>query len=90
LHAYGITPESGRTILGKTPSARTWRLVSSVCSDAERYLNPAADVFDLGRHIQFDTRVTAAHYREDTRSRGIVLEDGSRCTKIVIQLGRRF
>jgi hypothetical protein len=25
LHAYGIAPESGRTILGKTPSARPWR-----------------------------------------------------------------
>jgi hypothetical protein len=25
MHAYGITPESGRTILGKTPSARPWR-----------------------------------------------------------------
>jgi hypothetical protein len=57
-----------------------------VGSVAERSLNRIADVFDLGRNIQFDTRVTAAYYREDTRSRGIVLEDG----KIVIQRGRRF
>src|SRR5436189_3250932 len=36
--------------------------------DNERYLNYVADKFDLRRDIQFNTRVAAAHYREDTRS----------------------
>ena len=48
--------------------------------DNERYLNYVADKFDLRRDIQFNTRVTAAHYREDTRSWEIVLEDGGRYT----------
>ena len=48
--------------------------------ETERYLNHVADVFDLRRDIQFNTRVTAASYRESTRSWEIVLEDGSRCT----------
>ena len=46
----------------------------------ERYLNYVADKFDLRRDIQFNSLVTAAHYREDTRSWDIVLEDGRRCT----------
>src|SRR6267378_4318903 len=32
----------------------------------ERYLNYVADKFDLRRDIQFDSRVVAAHYREET------------------------
>jgi cation diffusion facilitator CzcD-associated flavoprotein CzcO len=48
--------------------------------DNERYLNYVADKFDLRRDIQFNTRVAAAHYREDTRSWEIVLEDGARYT----------
>ena len=43
-----------------------------------RYLNHVADKFDLRRDIQFRSRVTAAHYDEDTRSWTITLEDGSR------------
>ena len=38
----------------------------------ERYLNYVADKFDLRRDIQFDSRVAAAHYREETRSWEIV------------------
>ena len=34
----------------------------------ERYLNYVADKFDLRRDIQFNSRVAAAHYREETRS----------------------
>jgi len=34
--------------------------------ETERYLNHVADVFDLRRDIQFNTRVTAAQWREDT------------------------
>src|SRR6516225_9915778 len=44
----------------------------------ERYLNYVADKFDLRRDIQFNSRVAAAHYREETRSWVLVLEDGSR------------
>jgi len=46
--------------------------------ETERYLNHVADKFDLRRDIQFDSRVTAAHYREDNRSWEIALEDGRR------------
>src|SRR3954471_968446 len=48
--------------------------------ETERYLNHVADVFDLRRDIRFNTRVTAARYREDTRSWEIALEDGGRYT----------
>ena len=43
-----------------------------------RYLNHVADKFDLRRDIQFRSRVAAAHYREETRSWDVTLEDGSR------------
>jgi cation diffusion facilitator CzcD-associated flavoprotein CzcO len=43
-----------------------------------RYLNHVAEKFDLRRDIQFRSRVTAAHYDEDSRSWTIALEDGSR------------
>ena len=48
--------------------------------ETERYLNHVADRFDLRRDIQFNTRVTAAHYREDMRAWDIVLHDGTRVT----------
>jgi cation diffusion facilitator CzcD-associated flavoprotein CzcO len=43
-----------------------------------RYLNHVADKFDLRRDIQFRSRVSAAHYREATRSWEVTLEDGRR------------
>jgi cation diffusion facilitator CzcD-associated flavoprotein CzcO len=43
-----------------------------------RYLNFVADKFDLRRDIQFKSRVTAAHYKEETRSWELSLEDGNR------------
>ncbi|MSQ89374.1 MAG: NAD(P)/FAD-dependent oxidoreductase [Betaproteobacteria bacterium] len=43
-----------------------------------RYLNYVADKFDLRRDIQFRSRVTTAHYREETRRWDLTLEDGSR------------
>ena len=46
--------------------------------ETERYLNHVADKFDLRRDIQLKSRVTAAHYREDTRGWDVVLEDGRR------------
>ena len=44
--------------------------------ETERYLNHVADRFDLRRDIQFESRVAAAHYREETRSWDVILEDG--------------
>ena len=46
--------------------------------ETERYLNYVADKFDLRRDIQFNSRLAAAHYQEETRSWDIVLEDGRR------------
>jgi cation diffusion facilitator CzcD-associated flavoprotein CzcO len=43
-----------------------------------RYCKHVADKFDLRRDIQFNSRVAAAHYREETRSWDVVLEDGRR------------
>jgi cation diffusion facilitator CzcD-associated flavoprotein CzcO len=43
-----------------------------------RYLNFVADKFDLRRDIQFSSRVSAAHYSDETRSWDVTLEDGSR------------
>src|ERR1700742_2034128 len=48
--------------------------------ETERYLNYVADKFDLRRDIQFNSRVASAHFREDSRSWEITLEDGGRCT----------
>jgi cation diffusion facilitator CzcD-associated flavoprotein CzcO len=44
----------------------------------EQYLNYVADKFDLRRDIRFNSRVAAAHYRENTRSWEIELEGGER------------
>src|ERR1700740_2133531 len=46
--------------------------------ETERYLNHVADKFDMRRDIQFNSRVTAAHYQKDTRSGDVTLEDGRR------------
>jgi cation diffusion facilitator CzcD-associated flavoprotein CzcO len=46
--------------------------------ETERYLNYVTDKFDLRRDIQFQSRVSAAHYQEETRSWDVMLEDGSR------------
>jgi cation diffusion facilitator CzcD-associated flavoprotein CzcO len=48
--------------------------------ETERYLNYVADKFDLRRDIQFKSRVSAAHYQEDTHSWDVILEDGRRYT----------
>jgi cation diffusion facilitator CzcD-associated flavoprotein CzcO len=42
-----------------------------------RYLNYVADKFDLRRDIQFKTRVTSAHYDDQTRSWTVTAQDGS-------------
>jgi cation diffusion facilitator CzcD-associated flavoprotein CzcO len=43
-----------------------------------RYLNYVADKFDLRRDITFHSRVSTAHYREDTGEWDVTVEDGSR------------
>ena len=57
-----------------------WDEHFSAQPQTERYLNYVADKFDLRRDIQFNNRVAAAHYREETRSWEVLLEDGSRHT----------
>ena len=53
--------------------------------ETERYLNYVADKFDLHRHIQFQSRVTAAHYQEERRSWDVILEDGRcYCARLLI------
>jgi len=47
-------------------------------AETERYLNHVADKFDLRRDIQFNSRVAAASYYEETRSWDVALEDGRR------------
>ena len=42
-----------------------------------RYINHVADKFDLRRDIQFESRVAAAIWEEDTRSWNLTLQDGS-------------
>src|ERR1700730_15785939 len=57
-----------------------WEEHFSAQTETERYLNYIADKFDLRRDIQFKSRVSVAHYREDTRNWDILLEDGRRYT----------
>src|SRR5579872_5491830 len=44
----------------------------------ERYLNYVADKFDLRRDIEFNSRVTAARYSDETRSWEVALQNGDR------------
>ena len=55
-----------------------WQEHFAAQPETERYLNYVADKFDLRRDIQFNSRVAAAHYCEETRSWDITLEDGRR------------
>src|SRR6202521_142717 len=57
-----------------------WEEHFSAQPETERYLNYVADKFDLRRDIQCASRVSAAHYQDDTRSWDITLEDGRRYT----------
>jgi len=43
-----------------------------------RYINHVADRFDLRRDIHFRSRVTAAHYQDESRSWDVTVEDGRR------------
>ncbi|MBN8987165.1 MAG: NAD(P)/FAD-dependent oxidoreductase [Rhizobiales bacterium] len=54
-----------------------------------RYCNYVADKFDLRRDIQFESRVTAARYEEETRSWTITLQDGSSfsCRFLITAIG---
>ena len=57
--------------------------------ETERYLNYVADKFDLRRDIQCKSRVTAAHYQEDTRTWDVTLEDGRRYSTLPDHRRRR-
>src|ERR1700761_3605392 len=48
--------------------------------ETERYLNHVADKFDLRRDIQFNSRVSAAHYDDNALGWDVTLEDGRRYT----------
>ena len=58
----------------------TWGERFAPQPETERYLNYVTDRFDLRRDIRFNSRVTAAHYSDKTRTWEIELEDGQRCT----------
>jgi cation diffusion facilitator CzcD-associated flavoprotein CzcO len=55
-----------------------WAEHFSAQPETERYLNYVADKFDLRRDIQCGSHVNAAHYREETRSWDVILDDGRR------------
>src|SRR5215208_552972 len=55
-----------------------WKEHFSPQPDTLEYLNLVAAKFDLRRDIQFNSRVAAAHWREETRSWELVLESGAR------------
>ncbi|QIG98373.1 MULTISPECIES: flavin-containing monooxygenase [unclassified Bradyrhizobium] len=54
-----------------------------------RYCNYVADKFDLRRDIQFESRITAAIYQDETRSWQITLENGARhsCRFLITAIG---
>jgi len=52
--------------------------------ELERYCNHVADRFGLREDIQFDTRVTAAHYDESTRHWTVVTDRGESVTARVV------
>src|SRR5439155_886443 len=60
--------------------SRALQSAAARLSESARYLNHVADKFDLRRDIQFKSRVTAAHYQDDTRSWDVILDDGRRYT----------
>ncbi len=67
----------------------TWTEHFSPQPDTLRYLEHVADRFDLRRDIHFNSRVTAAHWQEDTRQWVVTLETGSqwRCRFLFTALG---
>ena len=54
-----------------------------------RYLNHVADKFDLRRHMQFDSKVTAAHYDEEENLWRVSIADGREltCRFMIMGLG---
>jgi cation diffusion facilitator CzcD-associated flavoprotein CzcO len=69
-YGYSFSPE----LLGEWD----WEEHFAGQPETERYLNYVADKFDLRRDIQFNSRVTGAHYQEDTHRWAVLLEDGRR------------
>ncbi|MFC9600507.1 flavin-containing monooxygenase [Peribacillus butanolivorans] len=58
----------------------TWTTRFPAQEEILRYLNFAADKLDLRRDIQFNTRVTSAHYNEINKNWDIKLDDGTNLT----------
>jgi cation diffusion facilitator CzcD-associated flavoprotein CzcO len=56
----------------------TWSEHFAPQPETLRYLNHVADKFDLRRDIQFRSRVTAAHWSDESRAWDVMLHDGSR------------
>ncbi len=55
----------------------TWTSKYPEQSEILRYLNYVADKFDLRRDIQFNTRITAAHYDETINRWKVQMDDGT-------------
>lgn len=61
---------------------KEWDWTERFASQPEtlRYLNYVAEKFDLISHIQFNSRVSSAQFREDSRSWLLTLDDGRQIT----------
>ena len=55
-----------------------WKEHYSGQPENERYLNYVADKFDLKKHIQFNSHVTALKYDEEANRWDVTLENGQR------------
>ena len=64
-----------------------WPERFSAQPDTLRYLNHVANKFDLRRHMQFNCKVTAAHYDEDNNLWRLYLENGREITTRIIVTG---
>lgn len=56
-------------------------------AETERYLNFVADKFDLKKHFQFSSRVTAANFNEQTQRWSVLTEDGSQFESQFLVMG---
>ncbi len=66
-----------------------WKETFSPQSENLRYLNFVADKFDLRKYMQFNCRVEAAHFDEDTNQWRLRINDGRElsCRFLVLAIG---
>jgi cation diffusion facilitator CzcD-associated flavoprotein CzcO len=64
-----------------------WPERFSAQPDTLRYLNHVANKFDLRRHMQFNCKVTAAHYDQENNLWRLYLENGREITTRIIVTG---